>query len=116
MIFDVLANDIQRRTATRGCKTGRRPQDTLAITACNFRSESLQSAIGYAFEAIDQFGEANFWRIVDEQMTVVVFTIAFNQLRFKVVADLGKDMPQVLHGEAGENVAPVFGDKYPMDM
>ena len=61
------------------------------------------------------FGEANFRRISDEQVTMIVFAIAFDKLRPEVVADLGKDMPQVLYGELGEPIAPVFGDKYPMD-
>ena len=47
---------------------------------------------------------------------MIVFAIAFDELRPEVVADLGKDMPQVLYGEVGEPIAPVFGDKYPMDM
>ena len=46
---------------------------------------------------------------------MIVFAIAFDELRPEVVADLGKDMPQVLYGEVGEHIAPVFGDKYPMD-
>ena len=47
---------------------------------------------------------------------MIVFAIAFDELRLKIVAGLGKDMPQVLYGEVGEPIAPVFGDKYPMDM
>ena len=37
---------------------------------------------------------------------MIVFAIAFDELRLKVVAGLGKDMPQVLHGEVGEPIAP----------
>ena len=47
---------------------------------------------------------------------MIVFAIAFDELRPEVVADLGKDMPQVLYGEVGELIAPVFGDKYQVDM
>ena len=44
-------------------------------------------------------------------MDVFVFAVAFDQLRFKVFADISENLPQVLNGAFGEHGRAVLGDK-----
>ncbi len=48
---------------------------------------------------------------VRQQVYVVVFAVARDQLCFRVFADVGETMPQVLYGAFGAHVSPAFGDK-----
>jgi hypothetical protein len=47
---------------------------------------------GNALEAIDQMGQRHFRRVFNQKMHVVIFPVAANQDRLKVLADLCKDV------------------------
>ena len=86
------------------------------VASGNLGSSFPQQATGYALEAVDQLGEGDLRRVVDEQVDVIVLAAALDQLRLEVAAHLGKDAVQVADGEVGQHVSAVFGDKDQMDM
>ncbi len=86
------------------------------VARCNFKSKIPQASAGYTLQAVDQHGEGDFRRKMDQQMDVIVFAVAYDQLCFNVFADLGETMPQVLYGAFGEHVLAVFSDKDQVNM
>lgn len=64
-----------------------------------------------AFEAVHQFGHSEFWRIVHEQVYVVVLTVEFHKLRLEVLAHLREDPAKVIKGSLGQDAAAVLGNK-----
>lgn len=82
----------------------------------DFRPVLAEQATGHALETVDQSGQGDFWRIMHQQVDVIVLAIALDQLRPKVSTDLGKDAAQVADGRIGQHVMAVFGDEDQMDM
>ena len=53
---------------------------------------------GDALETVDQFGERHFWRILDQQMDVVILSVGLDQSARKVLADAGEEVAECLMG------------------
>jgi hypothetical protein len=71
---------------------------------------------GYALEAVHQRGDRRGWRILDQQMHVVVLAIARPKLGAKIGADFGKDGSDFLDGRAIEYMSTIFCHKDQVDM
>lgn len=112
LLLDVLANDANRGTATRGCEVGRRPEYALVVEAFgNIRPFFSQHTTGCAFQAIDQGGYRHFRRIADQQMHMVVLPVHLDQLRLKVSTDLGEQFAQPVDGCRIKHFAAIFRHK-----
>lgn len=57
----------------------------------------MKPAAGYTFQAVDQLRQRNLWRVVNQQVNVIVLSVTFDQFRLEVPADLGEDFPQVAY-------------------
>ena len=55
-------------------------------------------------------------RIVNEKVNVIVLTIAFNQLRFKIGADFCEYSLEVTYRQIRQNITPTFGNKDQIDV
>jgi hypothetical protein len=64
LLFNVLANDADRRATARRREIGWRPQNTLPIPAHQFRPHLPQSAAGHPFEAVHQRRKQHRGRII----------------------------------------------------
>ena len=71
---------------------------------------------GDALEAVDQDGERHFRRIFHQEMHMVIFPVAVHQHRFKVLADLCKDVTQGHMGSFRQDTPAVFGHEDQMHM
>ena len=71
---------------------------------------------GHAFQAVNQFRYGYFGRVVHQQVNVIVLTIEFHQLRFKVGAHTGEDFLKVGQNSVGEYITPVLSHKDQMDV
>lgn len=76
---------------------------------------SDQSA-GYAFERIDEFGDTNFRRIIDEEVYMIHFAFEFNEFGFKIATDFRKNNFQGIQMFGVKAVSAVFCDKDKVDM
>lgn len=52
-----------------------------------------KQAAGNALEAVDQTRQRDLRRVVDEQVNMIVFAVAFDQFRLEVAAYFGEDVP-----------------------
>lgn len=67
-------------------------------------------------ETVHKAGYGDFGRIVHQQMNVVVLAVKLDQLRFKLLANVGKHAAHILKNGFGEHMAAVFGHKDQMNM
>src|SRR5664280_2015406 len=110
---DVLADDRQRRPAARRREARRRPQ-MLPVGADAVLLP--QPTRGHALERVHQRGHGDRRRVLDQQMYVVVFAVAFDQVSPEVFADRSEDTPEVTDVVPVEHVPPVLRHKDQMDV
>src|SRR3989304_3135933 len=73
-------------------------------------------ATGYAFQAIHQRRHRHLWRIVHQQVHMILLAVELHQLRLEVAANLGEDAAQVVENGFGEHATPIFCHKDQMDV
>ena len=117
LLFDVLANDGNRRATARGREIGRRPQCTTPQFFPNTRIVLFANhPAGHALETIHQHRYRQLWGVVHQEMHMVVLAIEFNQFRLKVCADTCEDTAQVINHFPGEHPTAVFCHKDQVDV
>ena len=75
-----------------------------------------QPTRGHALERVHQRGHGDRRRVLDQQMYVVVFAVAFDQVSPEVFADRSEDTPEVTDVVPVEHVPPVRRHKDQMDV
>lgn len=111
LLFDVLLDDSQRRAAARSGKVGRRPQHAFPVSADQGWIPLAHDAAGYTLEAVHKGRDGDLWRIVHQQVDMIVPAVHFHQLGLEVGTDRRKNLPHVVEHGGGEDVAAVFGHK-----
>lgn len=71
---------------------------------------------GDAFQPVDERGDREFRRVVDEQVDVVVFAVELAEFRAEPRAYVAHDLPAPGEHLPVEDVPPVFRDEDKMDM
>ena len=117
LAFHVLPDDAQRSAAAGRGEVRRGPQVLpLPDTPLQLGEVPPDEPRRHTFEAVDQAGQFNGRRVLDQQVHVVVFAVAFHEDGAEVGADLPEGAPQVIDVGGGEHSAPVFGHEYQVDM
>jgi len=63
------------------------------------------------FETIDQRRYGNLWRVIDQQVNMIIFAIELNEFRLKVSANAGENLVQFIQYVFGKDITPIFCDK-----
>ncbi len=71
---------------------------------------------GHALEAVDQRGDRQLGRIVDEQVDVVLFAVELAQLGAEAAGDVSHDLFASGEHRVVEHVPPVLRDEDQMNM
>ena len=88
LAFDIGPDDLQRGTSAGGCKVAWAPEMVSPELARDLGiAPGAQPSGRHAFERVDAFCQLDGWRVLDEQMDMVVLPIHFDQGRAKVPAD-----------------------------
>ena len=117
LLFDVLADDLDGRTAATASKVGRRPQGAAPQLLADARVVLFADhAAGHALEAAHQRRDGDLGRVVHQQVDVIVLTVELNQFRLEVGTDAGEYPVQVIEDFLGEHFAAIFGHKDQMHM
>lgn len=61
-------------------------------------------------------GQGHLWRIVDQQVYVIVLAVELNKLGIKVPADVGHDQAHRLQVLLLEYTSPILGYEYQVNM
>ena len=69
-----------------------------------------------ALEGIDEDGECNLWRVLDQEVNVVRFEVRFNQRALEVAADLPPALSESLEDSLRNDLPPVFREKDQMSV
>ena len=75
-----------------------------------------QSSAGYSLKAVHELAEGDFWRIVHEQMHVVILSIHLDKLRLEIRAHARKQVSHIIQDLFGKHSAPVFGHEDQMSV
>ena len=117
LLLDVLPNDFNRRTAAASSEIAWRPQGPAPQFLLNASVVLFSDKkTGYAFQAINQFRYCHLRRVVHQQVNVIVLSIEFHQLRFKVGAYIGEDFLKVVQNGFCEYTTAVFSHKDQMNV
>lgn len=111
-----MADNVQRITAAGCGEVGRGPEGAAPKVAVQIAMAVAQDTRGSTLESVDEFGDGDLGRVVDEQMNVVALAVELHQRGIKVGADSGEDF---LHGGVvgfGESNLAVFGHEDQMRM
>ena len=73
-------------------------------------------AAANALQTINQFGNTNFWWVVNQQMYMVIFAVKFHQFSFKAFAYFNENRSHEIKGFFCEHAASVFCYKDQMNM
>ena len=91
LVFDILLQHRQGCSPDRPGEVAWRPQDTSAFPhrpeRQDFGKFLLEAAAGNAFQAVDQFRQADLRRIVDEQVNVIALAVELLQLHLEIGTD-----------------------------
>lgn len=71
---------------------------------------------GYSLETVHQFRHGHFWRIVYQQVYVIILAIELDQFCLEVNADTGEYRAQVVKNFFCKHSATVFRHEDQMDM
>lgn len=93
LLFDILPDDFQRRTAAGGCEIAAAPEHILPVPLLKLRELLAEQSTGNALEAIDQLRDFNAWREVDQQMHMIGFAIELSEFNMEALANAGKYLP-----------------------
>ena len=91
LLFDVLADDADRRSATGCSEVGRGPKDSLPIPPHQFGAHLPKASAGHALEAVHQHRHRDLGRVIHQQMDMIVLSIHLDQFSLEIRADLRKD-------------------------
>ncbi len=116
LLFDILANDADRRAAAGRGEVGRGPKNALPVSPRQFRPHLPQTATRHPFEAVHQHRDRNLWRVVNQQVDVIILPVHLNQFSIEILTHAGKDRPEVDKRCLGEHLTTVFCDKDQMDV
>src|SRR5690606_10362386 len=75
-----------------------------------------QQATGHTLEAVNEVGNGDLGRVLDQQMHVIVFAIHLDQFSLEIGADLGEDGAQPVDSISIEHSAAILRYKDQMDM
>lgn len=75
-----------------------------------------QQSCGYAFEGCDQIRQCHLWRVVDEQVDMIVFAVEFHQFSIEVMADIRQNRLHRIQMLLLEHVASILSYEYQVNM
>ena len=116
LLFNILLQHSDWSASDASCEVRRRPQNALV-------KEPVKSSIllrhapgGNTLQAIDQFGDTDFWGICNEKMYMVIFSIKFFQLHLEVITDLVKHIFQKSKVLIVKNLSSILRHKHQVTM
>jgi hypothetical protein len=117
LLLNVLAQDVDRGTAARGSKVARRPKHAAAAQPRMEVSKLLaHQPTRDTFEAVHQRGKRNLWRVIDQEMDMILFAVELHQGRIEACADGSEDAFKALHVFLAKHPAPVLCHEDQMNM
>ena len=112
LFFDVLPQDVNRRTATARSKIRRRPQYAPTLQPRMEVPELLaQQPRRYTLERSNQIRQRHLRRVVDQKMHMIVLSVELYQLRVEILADVGKDDLHGIQMLFLEHIASILSNK-----
>lgn len=75
-----------------------------------------QDAGRCTLETVHKAGYGDFWRVVHQQMNVVVLSVKLDKFSFKLLANIREDAAHILKNGFSEHMAAVFGHKDQVNM
>ena len=116
LLFDVLADDRNGRTATATGQVGRRPQRALPIPRLQVGPFLAQQAAGYTLQTVHEVGDRHLRRVCHLQVNMIVLAAHLKELRLEVGTDLGEDRAQPFKGVVVKHAGAVLGEKDQVDV
>lgn len=116
LVFDVLAQDGDGRTAAGASEVRRAPERTLVKEAKQIGEGIFELARGCALEGVDQLGHAHCRRVVQQKVNMVCLSVKLGQCCAKVASNLREALLQVVKVCRVERTTAVFGHKDQMHM
>ena len=111
MLFNVPLDHRKWCAATGGGKVARTPKHVLVVPVRNGWHALSEHPGGNTLEAVDQFGELDLRRVIDQNVNVVVFTFERSEFNIEVVADFLHHFFENVQSFAGKDPFAVFGHK-----
>ena len=85
LIFDILPDNGDRRSAAACSKITWRPEHTFPVTGFQLRVYSTKASGGCAFKTVHQLRDRHFRRIVNKQMNVISFTVTLDKHSLEIL-------------------------------
>jgi hypothetical protein len=111
LLFDVLADDADRRSTTGRSEVGRGPKDSLPVSTHQFGTHLPKASAGHPFEAVHQRRHRDLGRIVHQQMHMIVLSIHLDQFSLEVLAHAGEDHTEIGDRCLGEHAPSILCDE-----
>ena len=68
------------------------------------------------FERCDQIRQRHFWRVIDQQMHMIMLAVEFHQLGIKILTHACHDQVHSIKVLSLEHITPIFCYEYQMNM
>jgi hypothetical protein len=116
LLFDVLPNKGDWRSAARSGKVAGRPKHAFPVPLFEFREPSAQVSRRYPLEAVDELGDCHFGRIAHQEMDMVLRAMEFPEVGLEIPADILEYSPHGVQDGLGEDFPAVLGHEDEMHM
>ena len=116
LLLDVLTDDGDGSAAARGGEVAAAPEHVFPVLVHDVGTLLAQQAARDTLQAVHELGQLHVWRVIHQQVHVVVLAVHLNELRAEVLAHAREDALQRLDVPAIEYFAPVFRCEHQMRM
>ena len=116
LLFDVLPNKGDWRSAARSGKVAGRPKSAFPVPLFEFREPSAQVPRRYPLESIYELGDRHFGWIAHQEMDMVFRAIEFHKFGLEIPADILEYAPHGVQDALGEDLSAVLSYKDQMHM